>query len=100
MEALELIMKKSSTLMIPQTGSSGDITSPANIAQIMATYNHLSKGGSNQMAEQLMQGSQISPETVRNIVEDLERVKMRGSGASGQKDEYRYLDDKTLYSTD
>ena len=103
MEALEEIMKKSSTLMIPEGSSTGELGSPASVAQIMATYNHLSRGGSSQqMAESLMNNGQLSPDSLKNIVRDLENLKKKeGSGLENSgKNEYRYLDDKTLYSTD
>ena len=67
----------------------------------MATYKHMS-GGSHQ-SEELMKGSMPSPDTLKSIVEELEELKRKGvSGGStiGKKDDYRYLDDKTLYSTD
>ena len=55
------------------------------------------------MAEELMKGSMPSPDMLRTIVDDLEEIKRKGvSGGSttGKKDDYRYFDDKTLYSTD
>lgn len=61
MEALETILHKSNTLMIPQSSGAGDnLTSPQNIAQIMATYKHVMGSGgqaqSSKMAEQLLGG--------------------------------------------
>ena len=49
MEALEHILNKSSTLMIPQSdgGQNEGLTSPKNIAQIMATYKHVMGGNQN-----------------------------------------------------
>lgn len=62
-----------------------------------------SGAGSSMMAEELMKGGMPSPDTLKSIVDDLEEIKRKGiQGGStlGKKDDYRYLDDKTLYSTD
>ena len=106
METLQEILRKSNTLLIPQEaeGSSGSLTSPQNIAQIMATYNHVSAGGgqnlSNKMAEQLL-GGNFNPDTIKTILADLENIKSQQKGQLGNEAKgYRYLDDKTLYSTD
>lgn len=58
-EAVDEILKESSVLMVPDddTGA-GDITSPRNIAQILATYQHLNGGRkSSALSETLMSGN-------------------------------------------
>lgn len=49
-----------------------------------------------------MKGSMPSAEAMKQIVDDLEDMKRKGvqGGSSSAKDQYRYFDDKTLYSTD
>ena len=58
-EAVDDILRESSVLMVPDDDSgSGDITSPKNIAQILATYQHLSGGRkSSALSETLMAGN-------------------------------------------
>ena len=54
------------------------------------------------MAEALLAGG-YNPETLKNIMEDLEEMKQVQAGGikkDQSKADYKYLDDKTLYSTD
>ena len=54
------------------------------------------------MAEALLAGG-YNPETLKNIMEDLEEMKQVQAGGikkDKNKADYKYLDDKTLYSTD
>lgn len=61
--------------MVPEDdSSSGDITSPRNIAQILATYQQMSGGRkSSALGETLMAGNDT--ELLRTIVNDLENIK-------------------------
>ena len=61
-------------------------------------------GGSAKANEKLASNSSKVPdELLHRIVSDLEDLKRNGGGSSsgkGKDSSYRYLDDKTLYSTD
>jgi len=61
-------------------------------------------GGSTKAGEKMAsKGSQVPDELLHRIVNDLEDLKRNGGGSSqgkGKDSSYRYLDDKTLYSTD
>jgi len=61
-------------------------------------------GGSAGKSEQLNQAlGSGSDEVLRRIVQDLDDIKMQQSsdGSKGKKEnQYKYLDDKSLYSTD
>ena len=92
--------------MVPDDdSSSNDITSPRNIAQILATYQQMSGGRkSSALSESLMAGNDT--DLLRTIVSDLENIKQGGgatqttAGRSMSRDSYKYMDDKALYSSD
>ena len=52
------ILAKSNVLMVPEGADSDGLGSPRNIAQIMATYNHMSGSGkSSALADSLLSGN-------------------------------------------
>ena len=62
-------------------------------------------GGANstKAGEKIAANSKVSDELLHRIVNDLEDLKRNGgsnSSSKGKDSSYRYLDDKTLYSTD
>ena len=72
---------------------------------MLAMYKNIVGGGSSAKSGEKMasNSSKISDEILHRIVNDLEDLKRNGGGSSqgkGKDSSYRYLDDKTLYSTD
>jgi len=101
--ALENILKKSNVVMVPKGSSSGEgnWASPKNIAQIIQIYNQMS-GGNAKQSQQLNQTlGGGSDEVLKRIVSDLNDIKHTKGGRNTRQDtQYKYLDDKALYSTD
>ena len=75
---------------------------------MLATYKQVmgKPGGNSALAQSLLAGNDT--ELLRRIVRDLEDIKRSGgvsnsgpaTGTSASRDAYKYMDDKTLYSSD
>ena len=104
LDALKSILSKSNVLMVPEgKGGSDNLASPKTIASTIQLYKQI-MGGNQAQSEHLSQvmGSG-SDEVLRRIVQDLDDIKMQQSGqiTKGKKEnQFKYLDDKSLYSTD
>lgn len=100
LDALSEILSKSSILMTPsnQDGAQG-------MAEIMTMYKHIVGGNQNnsmKMARALQAGNtDPSMQKIMQELEELRNLQAGGINAGREKgDNYKYLDDKTLYSTD
>ena len=95
------IMGKSTILMTPPNQNGGT----QSVAEILTMYKHIVGGNSMSSAKmaKAMQAGNTDP-ALRQILQDLEKLKhSQAGGVQTSKvgdDQYKYLDDKTLYSTD
>ena len=92
-------MGKSTILMTPQSQNGSQ-----SVAEILTMYKQIVGGNSMSSAKmaKALQAGNTDP-AMRQIVEDLQKLKHAqalGNQANTGDDQYKYLDDKTLYSTD
>lgn len=102
-DALSEILNKSTVVMVPEEkhGSSSNPMSAQNVAQIITMYKNImgDQKSSTNMGNVLGAGSD---EVLKRIVQDLDDLKTQQAGSLEKKrdENYKYLDDKSLYSTD
>ena len=82
--------------MVPPGSSQG-------MAELMTTYKHIMGSDKSQKMAQTM-GSGSTERILQQITQDLEDMKRQQAGGlemgKAKGDQYKYLDDKNLYSTD
>ena len=101
LETVADIYAKSNVLMTPtDETNNNNLTSPKNVAQILSMYKSIiGEKKSTSLSKESNNGNDAA---LRRIAQDLDELKHERAGASGQREsaQYRYLDEKTLYSSD
>lgn len=88
--------------MVPEDSSAGgNLASPQNVAQVISTYKQImgDQKASANMSQVMGAGSD---QVLMKIMQDLDDLKLQQQGDSRKQkeDSFKYLDDKSLYSTD
>jgi regulator of protease activity HflC (stomatin/prohibitin superfamily) len=100
-EALSEILNESNVIMVPKGGDQSSMASPKVLAQAMTVYNQMSGGNAKQSSQLGQSLGGGSDEILRRIVADLTDLKSENSKKQNKaKESFKYLDDKSLYSTD
>ena len=100
LETVADIYEKSNVLMTPEDGSgSNDLTSPKNVAQILSVYKSII---GEKKSSSINKTGNISSQEMSMLQHKIDQLAHERSGATGdrQNHQYRYMDDKTLYSSD
>ena len=109
LDAMSSILRKSNVLMIPpQNGEGGskNVFSADQIAQAVSTYKHIMSGSDQTTGDLFEGGNSPNDQTLSKIIAELQDIKdqqrsgMDNRNANRGDQKYKYIDDKTLYSTD
>jgi hypothetical protein len=104
MDALQDILVRANVVMVPDDhGSSDNLTSAKNIAQVMTMYKSIIGGGGDPKAVQEMAslgGNNELSSLLNKIINDVDGLKQQQGSNKGGSDRFKYLDDRSLYSTD
>ena len=104
LDAMAAILRKSNVLMTPPQSGSKNAFSPDQIAQAISTYKHI-MGGEN-TGDLFEGGKSPSEQALAKIIAEVQDIKdqqrsgMDNRNANRGEQKYKYIDDKTLYSTD
>ena len=99
METLSEVYRKTSVMMVPSSDGKGDeLGSTQQVAKILTMYKNIvgNTKGSENMSKTYGNNDKLL-EAMADQIDDLKK----NQGSGDRKDSnYRYLDDKTLYSSD